>query len=155
MMDDTLTPRLAAAARADDTTLHLGGDYLHLPEEANHGTFLVLSPGTPREERITYERRVGPTLIGVRRGLRPNPQAVAEYVVPVPPPKTDLDTIVKTLRFLAAGWLETDGDRQWVTEVADEIEAGRLDTGVCPLCQEVECDEDCPLELHRWEAVRR
>lgn len=62
---------------------------------------------------------------------------------------TDLHTVVSTLRFLAGGgWVESRSDQEWFIEVADDIERGNLE-GTCPLCQEVECDEGCPVSPHR------
>lgn len=72
---------LAAAARADDITLTLAGDYAGIPEESNYRHILRVGVGG-HTEFVTYERRVGPTLIGVARGWRRLPQNAGEVVVP-------------------------------------------------------------------------
>ena len=73
-------------------------------------------------------------------------------VYEIRPPMTNLGTIVKVLRHLASGWVESRSDQAWLREVADEIEdraPGEMTT--CPLCQEVACDSGCPMEPHRWD----
>lgn len=68
------------------------------------------------------------------------------------PPTTDRSTIVKVLRHLASGWVESVDDQDWLAEAADEIEHRDPATMMtCPLCQEVACDEGCPMEPHRWD----
>jgi hypothetical protein len=68
------------------------------------------------------------------------------------PALTDLTTIVKVLRHLANGWVESVSDQEWLWEAADEIEHRDLASLMtCPLCQEVACDENCPMEPHRWD----
>ena len=59
--------------------------------------------------------------------------------------------VVETLRFCADGWVndaDIDGgdNQRWLRKTADEIET--TDPAAwwcCPLCQEVECDDNCPL----------
>lgn len=70
---------------------------------------------------------------------------------------TDLPTVIATLRFLTGGWLQSDDDTAHYRGVADQLE--RLDPddwGACPLCQEVDCDDGCPIAPHRqtnWTRV--
>ena len=78
------------------------------------------------------------------------------------PPMTDLATISKTLRFVAS-WIVPPDDvhdqlnhyvqTSHLIRAAKAIEGGRtsdLDV-TCPLCQEVACDEGCPMAPHRWD----
>jgi hypothetical protein len=68
------------------------------------------------------------------------------------PPMTDRDTIVKVLRHLAGGWVGSRADQSWLRRAADEVEqTSPSDMATCPLCEEVACDEDCPMEPHRWD----
>lgn len=64
---------------------------------------------------------------------------------------TPTESVAATLRFLAGGWVElSDADRQWCAEKAVEIEHHDFtDSWCCPLCEEVECDDDCPLRGQR------
>lgn len=52
-------------------------------------------------------------------------------------------TVAATLRSVAA-WCDTDRDRDELYNMATAVEAGD-DDDCCPVCQEVTCDEDCPL----------
>ncbi|WP_030757254.1 hypothetical protein [Streptomyces sp. NRRL F-5135] len=52
-------------------------------------------------------------------------------------------TAAATLR-TAAEWFSGD-DRDTMREVADQAERDR-DGICCPVCEEVDCDEGCPLE---------
>lgn len=72
---------LSAAARSEDTTLNIDGDYTGLPEESNHQHVLRIGFGD-RSEFVTYDRRVGSVLVDVRRGLVPQPQNAGEGIVP-------------------------------------------------------------------------
>ena len=58
-------------------------------------------------------------------------------------------TSVGALRH-AASWLSNDEDRQTVNDVAAAVEAAEPTDeslgDLCPVCEEVLCDEDCPLE---------
>ena len=59
-----------------------------------------------------------------------------------------LAAVADTLRYVAS-CLKNPDDRQWCESVAHEIEY-RFDTvSFCPLCQEVDCDDDCPLRVAR------
>lgn len=58
--------------------------------------------------------------------------------------------IVQTLRFLAGGWIRDDAghdNQQWLTDVADQIERDPdpANWDCCPICEEVTCDNGCPL----------
>lgn len=65
-------------------------------------------------------------------------------------PVDDRGTIVKVLRHLAGGWVDSRSDQEWLSEVADEIEhRDPADLMTCPLCQEVACDSTCPMRPHR------
>ena len=60
--------------------------------------------------------------------------------------------VAETLRFLA-GWLVTDDEEheqgKYLLETALDIEhavaGGYIGEPTCPLCQEMRCDEGCPL----------
>lgn len=72
----------------------------------------------------------------------------------------DLRTIATTLRFVAS-WLVPPTDEQDERGHYDQVghlvrAAETLETGdpsgldaCCPLCEETECDEGCPVEPHR------
>lgn len=50
----------------------------------------------------------------------------------------------RTLR-TAANWLESDKDSEMLTSAADAVKAQGADELCCPVCEEIECDGDCPL----------
>jgi hypothetical protein len=53
-------------------------------------------------------------------------------------------TVIATLRY-AAEWLNDD-DRNLLSETADQVAAeDPREALCCPVCEEVECDEGCPL----------
>jgi hypothetical protein len=68
--------------------------------------------------------------------------------------ETILTTTARALR-CAASWLSNDGDRATVNEVAQSVETAEATDeslgDICPVCQEVLCDDDCPLEPVRRE----
>lgn len=49
---------------------------------------------------------------------------------------------------------ERESDRQWLQETADAV-GGSLDDACCPLCQEVTCDDGCPLSRARAIALQQ
>ena len=55
----------------------------------------------------------------------------------------EVTTVAATLR-TAAEWFSGD-DRDMMREVADDAERA-WDSACCPVCEEVTCDEGCPLE---------
>jgi hypothetical protein len=65
-----------------------------------------------------------------------------------------LSTTARALR-CAASWLSNDKDRATVNEVAHSVETAEPTDeslgDVCPVCEEVLCDDDCPLEPVRRE----
>jgi hypothetical protein len=67
---------------------------------------------------------------------------------------TDTEKVVKavaaTLREVA-GWGEDDRNPRMMEAVAEDVEANWNDV-CCPVCQEVTCDEGCPLEAVRAES---
>ena len=62
-----------------------------------------------------------------------------------PPQRAHLEGVVATLEFLTHDWLENDGDIEYLKGALDMIQHGPSEWTCCPLCQEVECDSDCPL----------
>jgi hypothetical protein len=62
----------------------------------------------------------------------------------------EIATVVATLRTVA-GWMPED-QRQTLYEVADQTEA-TWDDLCCPVCEEVTCDDGCPLQ-HVRAALR-
>jgi hypothetical protein len=67
-------------------------------------------------------------------------------------PPTDLPTVLSVIKFLRDGWISDvvdAGNVDYLADIAAHIENGWLDSACCPMCQEVECDEGCPLEHHR------
>lgn len=72
-------------------------------------------------------------------------------------PASERAAIVKdTLRFLASGlpFLDED-DRRWLADVAEQMEhQDPAEATCCPLCEEVRCDDGCPLEPLRAHLVR-
>lgn len=63
-----------------------------------------------------------------------------------------VQTVLATLRTVTEQ-LRDDRDRAALTETADRIEQG-LDDACCPLCQEVTCDDGCPLRKDRAIAMQ-
>lgn len=63
-----------------------------------------------------------------------------------------VETVVATLR-LVAEQVRDDRDRAALTEAAEQIEHG-LDDACCPLCEEVTCDDGCPLRAARAIAMQ-
>lgn len=65
-----------------------------------------------------------------------------------------VQVVVETMRFLSAGWLDNTEDQEWAAGEA-EIIAGTdfSDSVCCPLCQEITCDNNCPLAPVRGEKV--
>lgn len=59
-------------------------------------------------------------------------------------------TVAATLR-TAAEWFSGD-DRDTLRQVADQAERAWDD--ICPVCEEVDCDDDCPLEGLRAAVAR-
>lgn len=58
--------------------------------------------------------------------------------------------VAETLRFLSDGWVDSLGGERWLAETADEIEKWSPgETMCCPLCAEVDCDDNCPLRFER------
>ena len=60
-------------------------------------------------------------------------------------------TIVAATLRIAAEWFSGD-DRDTMREVADQTERAWDD--ICPVCEEVDCDDDCPLENLRAAVAR-
>jgi hypothetical protein len=56
----------------------------------------------------------------------------------------------RTLR-TAAMWLESDKDSEMMIDTANAVKAQGADVMCCPVCEEVECDGDCPLAELRAE----
>lgn len=53
--------------------------------------------------------------------------------------------IVETLR--SVGWVGVNDGDPWMYETADVIEQGSPeDWDCCPLCEEVTCDDGCPVK---------
>lgn len=67
-------------------------------------------------------------------------------------PSETVQTVLATLRTVAEQ-LRDDRDRAAVAETAEQIEHG-LDDACCPLCQEVTCDDGCPLRADRAIAMQ-
>lgn len=67
-------------------------------------------------------------------------------------PSETVQTVVATLRVIAEQ-AERESDRQWLLEIADSAD-GPLNDAVCPLCQEVTCDDGCPLRRDRAIAMQ-
>lgn len=59
-------------------------------------------------------------------------------------------TVAATLRTIA-GWFDAE-QRQQLRDVAEDVELDPLGA-CCPLCQEVTCDEGCPLQSVREAAT--
>lgn len=63
--------------------------------------------------------------------------------------------VVRTLRYTAQ-WREDDRSRRAFVQLAQVVEAeyerGDVADWCCPICQEVECDDDCPLAVIRGTA---
>lgn len=65
---------------------------------------------------------------------------------------TDATIVAATLRQLAA-WSDEDRTADELYQLANEVEAHDFtDSWCCPMCQEVECDDDCPLAALRASA---
>lgn len=73
------------------------------------------------------------------------------------------EAIAETLTYLAGAGLLPDGDQcgadrfhaltaKEATEVAAAVLALEADEACCPLCQEVTCDEGCPVQPLRSDA---
>ncbi|MCX5598425.1 hypothetical protein OOK29_09770 [Streptomyces phaeochromogenes] len=60
-------------------------------------------------------------------------------------------TVVAATLRTAAEWFSGD-DRDTMREVADQTERAWDD--ICPVCEEVDCDDDCPLEDLRAAVAR-
>lgn len=62
-----------------------------------------------------------------------------------------ISAVVATLRRVAGWRLETDEAQEVLLEVAREVEllADGDDGRCCPVCDEAECDDDCPLAVVR------
>lgn len=71
-------------------------------------------------------------------------------------PRRTVGTIVATLRQVA-GWIQ-DPDATMLRETAETLErwdwTEEWDALCCPMCEEVKCDEDCPLAEVRSRAAR-
>jgi hypothetical protein len=85
---------------------------------------------------------------GLPDGYEPAPLGISS------PPRTiceadkaRLQATARTLRSVAT-WLGDDKERATLVTVAEEVESATEDSlgDVCPVCQEVLCDDDCPLE---------
>lgn len=64
--------------------------------------------------------------------------------------------IVATLRHVAA--IDFHADQEWAQmwyDAATNVELAGADRDVCPVCEEVACDDDCPLAPYRDEDYRR
>lgn len=68
---------------------------------------------------------------------------------PRPP---EAETVIATLR-TAAEWMERDTDRAMMLEAAERAELD-WDGACCPVCEEVTCDDGCPLNRVRT-AIRQ
>lgn len=55
-----------------------------------------------------------------------------------------VQVVAETLRFLADGWVRDEDDQRWLRDVAEQIER-ELTPDCCPLCEEIVCDDHCPL----------
>ena len=69
-----------------------------------------------------------------------------------------LEDIRGTLLWLGSGWLESDDDRAYCVEVADRLARWRprdFTDLCCPMCEEVDCDGDCPFRPVRIGASIR
>lgn len=65
-----------------------------------------------------------------------------------------LSDVIATLRFLGDDWLPPSS-AMIVSEYADELETHGPDRrGCCPVCQEVECDDNCPVRPYRQQPIR-
>ncbi len=53
-----------------------------------------------------------------------------------------VETVVRTLRQVA-GWMPMSLEE--LHETADSVERLGADPLCCPMCEEIECDDDCPL----------
>lgn len=67
-------------------------------------------------------------------------------------PSETVQTVLATLRTVTEQ-LRDDRDRAALAETAEQIEQG-LDDACCPLCQEVTCDDGCPLRRDRAIAMQ-
>ena len=58
---------------------------------------------------------------------------------------TTEQTITRTLRTVSE-WLTNEGDKIMLLEVAANVESSTDMSWVCPVCEEIVCDDGCPLE---------
>jgi hypothetical protein len=64
-----------------------------------------------------------------------------------PDAQLTVTAVVATLRY-ASNWLDNEAESQMLLDTADHIEQHGSDLPgslSCPMCEEVRCDEDCPL----------
>ena len=66
------------------------------------------------------------------------------------PPPPEVSLIAATLR-KATEQLRCDADREELQQTGDQVETD-WDDACCPLCQEVTCDDDCPLAASRAQS---
>ena len=64
---------------------------------------------------------------------------------------TIIETVVRTLRQVAE-WMPMSGEE--LHETADMVERLGADGMPCPMCEEIECDEGCPLATVRKGSPR-
>lgn len=61
------------------------------------------------------------------------------------------DAVAKTLRYVAS--VSDEAQARWMYDLAEEVENSKpSDWWACPVCEEVICDEGCPLEPLRRDA---
>ncbi|MWA08768.1 hypothetical protein [Streptomyces sp. BA2] len=100
------------------------------------GVTVVPTGGTVPDDEVNVMHDGDGSIVTVGVGRLGNPETV---------------TIVAATLRTAAEWFSGD-DRDTMREVADQTEANW--DSICPVCEEVDCDEDCPLE-HLRAAVAR
>ncbi|MGZ4530752.1 MAG: hypothetical protein ACXVXP_00200 [Mycobacteriaceae bacterium] len=56
--------------------------------------------------------------------------------------------VAETMRVVAF-WVADEADRDPILDAAKKVEWMQRDDACCALCEEVTCDEDCPMETWR------
>jgi hypothetical protein len=107
-----------------------------LADGASGGVTVVPTAKTVPVDEVNVMRDGDGSIVTVRVQRLGTPEVVA--------------TVAATLR-TAAEWFSGD-DRDTLREVADQVERDWDD--ICPVCEEVDCDEGCPLEDLRGAVAR-
>jgi hypothetical protein len=71
---------------------------------------------------------------------------VADQPIPVDKVPAVVAATIRTV----AGWISSDQDRDLLHSAAEQVERDPgPDSICCPLCEEIACDDGCPMETVR------